>query len=385
MEPLWYFAKDKKKFGPFTFDQLRQQSASGFLMPDDMVWYEGGRTWVSANTVPGLVSQEENNPITLSQQANATTTPQKKEMGTTDNKSTNLWSCFGTLLVIVVISLVRALPHHHRDSAKPLPQTATTQQNLSVIRPVYSFLVGKTIVSDTFSITKHHDISKGDKWTNEHRMISEKVIDKVEGDRLLRIIEEIIVDEDKETINGDTLELVSTKGVIYNYRKDGNRWKTYPDFLTMTNDGIYDKVVSNPRGCFDPLEGRLLRKGETIELTLDEINQLIFPVTVPKLKVTNDKVIDGFYRIKYERESQWEGDICAFIVTQYHINSRMEIEGGWVDALTVGQGTTYRSLKKGIDLDSKSSCRSEMATHINGAISYYKSEIEECEKQRIKE
>jgi hypothetical protein len=50
----WYFAKDGKRFGPFTFQQFQQLAASGALSPTDMVWDEGASYWISANDVPAL-------------------------------------------------------------------------------------------------------------------------------------------------------------------------------------------------------------------------------------------------------------------------------------------------------------------------------------------
>jgi len=52
--PDWYYAKNGKQFGPISPTQLKQMAQSGELVPDDLVFQEGGTQWVSASTVKGL-------------------------------------------------------------------------------------------------------------------------------------------------------------------------------------------------------------------------------------------------------------------------------------------------------------------------------------------
>jgi hypothetical protein len=52
--PDWYYAKAGKQFGPISAAQLRQMAQAGELVPDDLVFQEGGTQWVSASTVKGL-------------------------------------------------------------------------------------------------------------------------------------------------------------------------------------------------------------------------------------------------------------------------------------------------------------------------------------------
>lgn len=55
MAAQWYYARGKEaKFGPFTADELKRLAASGELRPDDKVWKEGKRKWVSARKVERL-------------------------------------------------------------------------------------------------------------------------------------------------------------------------------------------------------------------------------------------------------------------------------------------------------------------------------------------
>ena len=54
MASQWYVARDKKKSGPFSSDQLNQLASAGRLLPTDRVWKEGMTSWVLASKVSGL-------------------------------------------------------------------------------------------------------------------------------------------------------------------------------------------------------------------------------------------------------------------------------------------------------------------------------------------
>ncbi len=51
----WYYARDKKKLGPFSFRQLQQIAAAGKLKPSDMVFKEGFQKWVPASSIERLL------------------------------------------------------------------------------------------------------------------------------------------------------------------------------------------------------------------------------------------------------------------------------------------------------------------------------------------
>lgn len=50
----WFYARSKKKYGPYTWQQLQTLAQRGDVRPDDMLLREGTATWVSADTVAGL-------------------------------------------------------------------------------------------------------------------------------------------------------------------------------------------------------------------------------------------------------------------------------------------------------------------------------------------
>jgi hypothetical protein len=52
----WYYARDGKQFGPFSFEQLEQFAGSRQLQPEDHVWGHGFQEWLVARAVPGLFS-----------------------------------------------------------------------------------------------------------------------------------------------------------------------------------------------------------------------------------------------------------------------------------------------------------------------------------------
>ena len=50
----YYYLHGGERFGPVSFEQLKELAAAGKLAPDDSVWQEGMRNWVRASTVPDL-------------------------------------------------------------------------------------------------------------------------------------------------------------------------------------------------------------------------------------------------------------------------------------------------------------------------------------------
>lgn len=51
---MWYFAREKKKLGPFSWDELRGRAVSGELKPEDMVLQDGSARWTAAQEIAGL-------------------------------------------------------------------------------------------------------------------------------------------------------------------------------------------------------------------------------------------------------------------------------------------------------------------------------------------
>lgn len=50
----WFYARNKKKYGPYAWQQLLTMAQRGEVRPDDMLLREGTKQWVRADTVPGL-------------------------------------------------------------------------------------------------------------------------------------------------------------------------------------------------------------------------------------------------------------------------------------------------------------------------------------------
>ena len=44
-EARWYYARDHKKVGPLTWEQLRHLAATGLLTPSDMLLRDGESEW----------------------------------------------------------------------------------------------------------------------------------------------------------------------------------------------------------------------------------------------------------------------------------------------------------------------------------------------------
>ena len=53
-ETRWYYARERKKVGPLTWDQLRQLVDTGALTPTDMLLQDGAGKWQPANSFPNL-------------------------------------------------------------------------------------------------------------------------------------------------------------------------------------------------------------------------------------------------------------------------------------------------------------------------------------------
>src|SRR5262249_19148363 len=57
-EPEWYYARNRTKFGPLTWDEFRELASRGEVLSGDMVWRRGTQRWVTAESVAGLFGEE---------------------------------------------------------------------------------------------------------------------------------------------------------------------------------------------------------------------------------------------------------------------------------------------------------------------------------------
>src|SRR5262249_44277409 len=48
---VWYYARNRVKYGPYRFDQLQEIARLGNITPADMVLQEGSRRWVPASSL----------------------------------------------------------------------------------------------------------------------------------------------------------------------------------------------------------------------------------------------------------------------------------------------------------------------------------------------
>lgn len=55
--PRWFRARDKKKYGPYTWPQLLTLAQRGEVRPDDMLLQEGAKRWVRADTLAALFAK----------------------------------------------------------------------------------------------------------------------------------------------------------------------------------------------------------------------------------------------------------------------------------------------------------------------------------------
>ena len=76
---MWFYTKDKKsRLGPYTFQQLQQLAATGYLTPSDMVQNPAG-AWVAASSIPALFANQQAAPVVY---ATPTNVPDWMQAGT---------------------------------------------------------------------------------------------------------------------------------------------------------------------------------------------------------------------------------------------------------------------------------------------------------------
>lgn len=63
MAAEWYYAKGKQKHGPLSEAQLQELTASGELLPSDMVWKQGMKAWVKAGSLTGFFPDDGPPPL----------------------------------------------------------------------------------------------------------------------------------------------------------------------------------------------------------------------------------------------------------------------------------------------------------------------------------
>ncbi len=54
MEKQWYLFKDNQQMGPYSWEQLNDQTAKGMIVTTDFLWSEGMSDWISADQIEGL-------------------------------------------------------------------------------------------------------------------------------------------------------------------------------------------------------------------------------------------------------------------------------------------------------------------------------------------
>ena len=58
MSEKWYYAKEKERFGPVSFEHIKELALSGQLEGQDLVWNKTMSTWVASETIQDLFEDE---------------------------------------------------------------------------------------------------------------------------------------------------------------------------------------------------------------------------------------------------------------------------------------------------------------------------------------
>jgi serine/threonine protein kinase len=101
--PEWYYTRDRQRYGPIDWEQLRKLAARGALRPNDLVWRRGSPQWLSAVAVPGLYPGVSSPPPTTAEPAEPAPKPMpvgstaaEEKQATAQPKGRGEWS-FGTI------------------------------------------------------------------------------------------------------------------------------------------------------------------------------------------------------------------------------------------------------------------------------------------------
>lgn len=52
----WFLARDGQRYGPITNEDLRKLASTGHVKAEDLIWRQGFDEWVAASTIPGLIT-----------------------------------------------------------------------------------------------------------------------------------------------------------------------------------------------------------------------------------------------------------------------------------------------------------------------------------------
>src|SRR5262249_41243034 len=81
MSTKWFLARDKKKLGPYSKDQLKKLASAGHVQRTDRVQQEGETGWAAAHKVPGLAEALSQPVDTLAAAQGAAPGPRSKKEG----------------------------------------------------------------------------------------------------------------------------------------------------------------------------------------------------------------------------------------------------------------------------------------------------------------
>lgn len=117
---VWYYLKQGGRFGPISFDEIKQLSASGRLLSDDLIWRPGLEQWVQAREITGLFTQppipppilpiadcytENEENVNSALASTATAIPDKSDVLRTDGRTSLSWFLALLFLCLGILAL----------------------------------------------------------------------------------------------------------------------------------------------------------------------------------------------------------------------------------------------------------------------------------------
>lgn len=122
-EPEWFVTVNEKRFGPFSFDQLKKMAVAGSLLRSNLLWQKGKADWIEACKVEGLFEGPPPPPTRQSGSKPTTSETQRRgnplsvfQSPSRVNESTIAnWGC-GLCVILSLIICSGVLTNSERDN-----------------------------------------------------------------------------------------------------------------------------------------------------------------------------------------------------------------------------------------------------------------------------
>ena len=200
----WYYARAKKKYGPYTWNQLVSLASDGQVHPDDLLLQEGTKQWVRARTMTALFGKPLPHAETADHTASATVEPvgkvRRKPNGAAKPAAPTLrWRIVGTggvgLGLLVGLSIILAW-YFSRDPA-PVPPPVNQHKPVDEDKKPDKELKPKKIDSPKNDVdTKEKKTRLEDKKPPTHELRARQLLAELNRVRKIAGLGSVTLDEE---------------------------------------------------------------------------------------------------------------------------------------------------------------------------------------------